>query len=154
MGLDMYLHRKVGIFDFNAEKTTSVTGFPPCVGKRSFAVMEEVCYWRKANQIHRWFVDHVQNGDDNCSNYTYCDIEKIKELYDLICKGLETKTDTWVEENLQPQTGFFFGDTCVDTWYWEDLEQTKEKFEEILKEHEEITSVKDVFVSYFYNSSW
>ena len=23
-------------------------------------------YWRKANQIHAWFVDNVQQGNDDC----------------------------------------------------------------------------------------
>ena len=26
-------------------------------------------YWRKANQIHSWFVENVQNGEDNCNEY-------------------------------------------------------------------------------------
>ena len=27
---------------------------------------EEVGYWRKANAIHKWFVDNVQDGNDDC----------------------------------------------------------------------------------------
>ena len=30
---------------------------------------EEVGYWRKANQIHKWFVDNVQDGVDDCGEY-------------------------------------------------------------------------------------
>lgn len=29
----------------------------------------ELAYWRKANQIHKWFVDNVQNGIDDCESY-------------------------------------------------------------------------------------
>lgn len=43
MGLDMYLE-----------------------GKNSDGSFTEVAYWRKANQIHKWFVDNVQNGIDKC----------------------------------------------------------------------------------------
>ena len=35
-------------------------------GKNSDGSLTEVAYWRKANAIHRWFVDHVQNGVDKC----------------------------------------------------------------------------------------
>ena len=29
----------------------------------------EIGYWRKANAIHKWFVDNVQNGVDDCGEY-------------------------------------------------------------------------------------
>lgn len=35
-------------------------------GKSSDGTLTEVAYWRKANQIHKWFVDNVQNGIDEC----------------------------------------------------------------------------------------
>ena len=43
MGLDMYLS-----------------------GKNSDGSTTEVAYWRKANAIHRWFVNNVQDGIDEC----------------------------------------------------------------------------------------
>ena len=45
MGLDMYLYKQKK----NEEKK-----------------IEMVAYWRKANQVHNWFVTNVQNGVDNC----------------------------------------------------------------------------------------
>ena len=31
------------------------------------ATVEVTCaYWRKANQIHNWFVTNIQGGNDNC----------------------------------------------------------------------------------------
>lgn len=30
------------------------------------SLQQEVGYWRKANAIHMWFVDNVQNGEDDC----------------------------------------------------------------------------------------
>lgn len=47
----------------------------------------EVAYWRKANMIHQWFVDNVQEGVDNCSTY-YVSFKKLQELY-AICIGLK-----------------------------------------------------------------
>lgn len=35
-------------------------------GKNSDGSLTEVAYWRKANAIHKWFVDNVQDGIDEC----------------------------------------------------------------------------------------
>ena len=43
----------------------------------------ELAYWRKANQIHKWFVDNVQEGVDNCGEY-YVSHEKLQELLDTV----------------------------------------------------------------------
>lgn len=32
-------------------------------------VTTQAAYWRKANSIHKWFVDNVQNGEDDCGTY-------------------------------------------------------------------------------------
>ena len=38
--------------------------------------------WRKANQIHKWFVDNCQEGDDNCQRH-YVSRENLEELLEL-----------------------------------------------------------------------
>jgi hypothetical protein len=52
MGLDMYLCRKGGNKALNAEDLTyeQYTALKP---------QWEVAYWRKANAIHAWFVEHA-----------------------------------------------------------------------------------------------
>lgn len=43
----------------------------------------ELIYWRKANAIHKWFVDHVQEGND--SGYEYrVNQRQLNELYTTI----------------------------------------------------------------------
>ena len=44
-------------------------------------IIEEVGYWRKANAIHNWFVQNVQDGKDECQE-SYVDSSKLQELYD------------------------------------------------------------------------
>lgn len=42
------------------------------------SIMTEIAYWRKANHIHKWFVDNVQYGVDDCGTYevTEADLKK------------------------------------------------------------------------------
>jgi hypothetical protein len=47
----------------------------------------EVAYWRKANEIHKWFVDNVQNGVDDCNNYKVT-LEDLYNLNEVISKIL------------------------------------------------------------------
>ena len=32
-------------------------------------ISKEEMYWRKAHPIHDWFVNYVQDGEDNCHKY-------------------------------------------------------------------------------------
>ena len=114
-------------------------------------------YWRKANAIHKWFVDNVQNGVDNCAEYPV-EYEKLQELLN-ICKELKSKMvlsedtneygDKYIvnysicEELLPSQDGFFFGGTQYDEWYYKDLENTIEMLSNL-----------DDSCDYYYHSSW
>lgn len=42
-------------------------------------IWEEVGYWKKDNHIHNWFVENIQNGDDDCGYYEVSE-EKLREL--------------------------------------------------------------------------
>lgn len=48
------------------------------------SIWSEVGYWRKANQIHNWFVENVQNGVDDCERYEVSEDDLQKLL--TICK--------------------------------------------------------------------
>lgn len=90
---------------------------------------QEVAYWRKANSIHRWFVENVQDCRDECKPHI-ASKEKLEELL-LTCYDVVDKENI----NLLPsQGGFFFGSTDYDEWYFEDVRNTIEQLEKILKE--------------------
>jgi hypothetical protein len=88
MGLDMYLAKKHYIQNWDhmrPEQRYSVSvreggkRLRTIKPERISYVVEEVAYWRKANQIHKWFVENVQGGNDDCKEY-YVDREQLKEL--------------------------------------------------------------------------
>jgi hypothetical protein len=72
MGLDMYLSKK------RYAKSRNHTGDDDQASR-----IDEVAYWRKANHIHKWFVDHVQKGNDDCREY-YVSRKHLKALLDTV----------------------------------------------------------------------
>lgn len=141
MGLDMYLERVT----WCQGKEVMVDGkVVPDVK----TVHQDAMYWRKANAIHQWFVDHVQGGKDECQE-SEVSREQLQELLDTVEKvlasrvvpahqevsedGSEVGSPTLEAEELLPtQAGFFFGGTKYDRHYWEDLLETKEELEKVL----------------------
>lgn len=142
---------------------------------------KELAYWRKANQIRQWFVDHIEefNEDDNCEYYTvtkellerlvmdcYCVLssQKVIEVDEKIKKKMEkvkalaergvggekdgakdtlekmerkyglTGITVRPEDILPTSSGFFFGSTEYDEWYYRDLENTIEQCQKAVDE--------------------
>jgi hypothetical protein len=152
MGLDMYLYKKNYIWQGDwikpeAKQEVVVTKGGEVDTKikpeRVKYVVEEVGYWRKANQIHKWFVDVVQEGNDNCGSY-YVSRDTLEELLD-ICKQI--RDDHSKADKLLPtQSGFFYGGTEYDEWYFTDIDNTIKIIEECLEDEN-----ADEFE---YSSSW
>ena len=152
MGLDMYLSKKTYVKNWDhmtPEERCTVT----ISGRRSgdikperiSYIVEEVAYWRKANAIHKWFVDNVQDGVDDCKPH-YVELENLQELRDLCLKVLNGEAKA--EDALPPQDGFFFGDTDIDEYYMEDLRDTVKVLDEILSEE------NSGYCEFEYRSSW
>ena len=152
MGLDMFLTKETYIgatFEFNEVKGTvdiTVRGKQvPINLNRIVKITEDVGYWRKANQIHNWFVQNVQGGVDDCRQ-VYVPKAKLKELLN-VCKEVLADHDK-APELLPTVEGCFFGDTSYDGYYYRDIENTINIIEPLLKE------VEDTACNVFYQSSW
>jgi len=101
MGLDMYLFDK----------------------SKSDDQFESIGYWRKANQIHNFFVENVQFGNDDCGEYEVTKIDLI-DLKNLCCDVLD---GTDKPQNLLPTIGgFFFGSESYDDYYYNQIRNTIE----------------------------
>lgn len=151
MGLDMYLTKKIFVgAEYEHRKVTGniqifAYGEPIKINFNKVSYIEEsVAYWRKANAIHKWFVDNVQDGEDNCGSY-YVSKEDFRSLLSDINEVL---SDNSVASELLPTNdGFFFGGTDYDEYYFDDLKYTKEVIESILSE-------ENFSGEYYYHSSW
>jgi hypothetical protein len=126
----MYLNARHYLWENESDAVETLTKvFPELNGRKVQEVIVEAVYWRKSNAIHKWFVDNVQDGNDNCGYY-WVEREQLEELRQLVLEALKTK-----DASLLPtQSGFFFGSTDVDEWYWKDLEYTAEQLEKALNE--------------------
>jgi hypothetical protein len=157
MGLDMHLSAKKYLWSDKdkaiSEQVNKAIGVVPDFEKRfygsSLVVKEislEAMYWRKANAIHGWFVENVQDGDDDCKEYEV-DRGQLETLRNACSKilarheAMKTMSDEQLEEmddldedeeSLEPTQGFFFGSTDKDEWYYEDLKNTVEGLDRVL----------------------
>ena len=141
-------------------------------------IMEEVGYWRKANQVHNWFVDKVQDGEDDCCYHNEVTKEILEELLDTCetviasCElvpakikngytfdengnkvyqytdGLVVKDSSTAEELLPSCSGFFFGGTDYDEYYVDNIKTTIDIVTKVL----ETTDFEKEMV--YYVSSW
>jgi hypothetical protein len=187
MGLDMYLTKKTYVgAEYEHRKVTGKisikqNGTPiPIQFNRVSYIHERVGYWRKANQIHNWFVTHVQEGIDNCAEYDVSK-EQVLKLLDACKKVKEATilkdgaiTNGYVYENgvkmpivaegkemvnpelasilLPTASGFFFGSTDYDEYYMDDINNTIKIMEQILSESD---PTKDYFsFDLTYSASW
>jgi hypothetical protein len=110
-----------------------------------------MAYWRKANQVHGWFVDNIQNGVDECQ-YAEVNLEQLAGLK-TTCERLLNEPDL-AETNLPPRSGFFFGSYEVDEWYMNDLKETIEQIEAIETAERARRDQKLPPLRYWYHSSW
>jgi len=110
----------------------------------TFARVElEVAYWRKANEIHNFFISKCANGVDNCQTIDV-EPEELEELLELCKHVIEHPEEA--EQKLPTKSGFFFGSTDYDDYYFLDLKETVTELEKVLK-------LKDI--DYFtYRASW
>ena len=152
----MYLSKKTyvkqwehqGDDNFKVEVTKKGEAVSHIKPERISYIEEEVGYWRKSNQIHNWFVKNVQNGIDDCGTY-FVGEEQLEELLEL-CKRVIDNNEL-AEELLPSTSGFFFGSTEYDEWYFSELTNTVEIIESLLSERNERGYIDG---DIYYHSSW
>lgn len=164
MGLDMYMYlrKSEALGKWQKDYEERVGGFYPPelekfqnkIDERNFldkTTMYQVGYWRKANAIHRWFVNNCAEGKDECQRI-YVSKESIQKLLDT-CK--EVLADhSKANELLPTQSGFFFGGTEYDEWYFRDLEYTVELLTDITDFLNTNTSKSGTYYDVIYQASW
>lgn len=155
MGLDMYLYRRSYVHsgDYyipdHKEELKMTRGGKEVDTSKVRYIIEEVGYWRKANHIHRWFVENVQKGKDDCGEY-YVKEDQLANLLEA-CK--EVLKDKDKANKLLPTTsGFFFGTTDYDPHYFNDIENTISIIESLFEP--DLDGGSYLKGDIYYSSSW
>ena len=173
MGLDMYLYGVMYLSDFKESEKRIAEQIKPIFFLEGLDlstpryVKWELGYWRKANAIHSWFVQNVQEGNDDCGNY-WVSLENLESLRMRCLAVLKhkkklsgyklTKEDRVQLKNytdpgdnglfrLDPTGGFFFGSTDIDEGYYDDLRRTVAIIDKCLP-------LADKGLDFEYHSSW
>ena len=154
MGLDMYLEKRTYVQNWNHMKPEELHKVivkkngkvrKDIKPERITYVIEQMGYWRKANQIHEWFVQNCQNGEDNCQS-AYVGREQLQELRN-ICEKIQAN-HSLAEELLPTQSGFFFGATDYNESYYQDIDDTIKILNDCLGEDAKPDG------DFYYQSSW
>jgi hypothetical protein len=149
MGLDMYLTGRRYLWGSNENDKKVAEAIDKLDigtnGMRVKGVECEAMYWRKANNVHGWIVEHVQNGEDDCKEYEV-GIDQLQALVDACKKALADRENA--AEILPPTSGFFFGGNELDEWYWDNLQMTVDGLSKVLANPD----LKDW--DFFYQASW
>jgi len=103
----------------------------------------EAIYWRKANAIHKWFVDNVQKGEDDCRSYRV-GVDDLENLLLTVDVCLANKKEC--HKLLPLLDGPFFGSREYDEYYFEELERTRDEINILLRNYPDD--------EYTYESSW
>lgn len=150
MGLDMYLKGKRYIWDKENEESKALQELSSTFGKgkRIKNIELELGYWRKANAIHKWFVDNVQEGKDDCGEYyvIFSDLVKLKD----VCKSVLDNGEELALATLPPASGFFFGNAEVDEYYWQYVKDTYELCVDLCSDPD----IQSGTIDMYYQSSW
>lgn len=163
MGLDMYLevreyvtsseYKQVGE-DWErvpveaGQSLLRTAGLDKVASKEAYGVTVSATaiYWRKVNSIHQWFVDNCGGGVDECQPM-YVSREKINKLRDTVEMVYNSKSEAVAQEHLPTASGFFFGNTEYDRYYWDDLKYTLDELNRVLRDADE-------GVDFYYQASW
>jgi hypothetical protein len=108
-----------------------------------YSIFHEVTYWRKFNAIHNYFVTNHQGGVDECQT-TEIPKDGLVKLLSILKEVAETKDSSLLE----PVSGFFFGSTDVDDYYFEDVKDAIDRISKVIEE----TDWENERV--FYRASW
>lgn len=115
----------------------------------SATISVKILRWRKANAIHQWFVDNVQDGEDDCKEY-YVGRDNLESLLETLGEVIKAKEageadDSTLKDILPTAGGFFFGGTEYD---WSEVHRTYEALKKIL------SNPKFDNFDFEYTSSW
>lgn len=183
MGLDMYLNRNLNpngnVLRITPQDEFNSNDFAKLLERATKSsesylrptISVNIAYWRKANAIHEWFVEHCGDDVDECQDIDVS-LDDLRELKDICERILQAPNDiNLMESLLPPQDGFFFGGTDLNdegtlNAYLEDVRYTNDMLSEEFRivdefkkyktpsEYNPERSIDAIDIYYTYRASW
>ena len=146
MGLDMTLLRKTYIkgenYNITVERNESEGSHVN--PKRIFYIVEEIHYWRKANQIHNWFVNNLPEGVENCypNHVERCNLEQLLQECKRVLENKELAEEMMEIEHRQEVLVSILKDIASE--YPQVRDEIMRRLSLFAKDNEVITVVHDI----------
>lgn len=156
MGLDMYMYRETYVKNWEHMKEEEIHEITVKRGgevrtdinpERISTISENIAYWRKFNALHNWIVQNCAGGRDECQKI-YISHDQLGELYDIL-KQVHNN-HSLAEELLPTESGFFFGSTEYDEYYFDQVKDTIEIFRPYINNILDGKENSD----FYYEASW
>ena len=109
MGLDIYFYKR---------------------DKDNYKHLTELGYFRKVNFLVNYF------NLENCVDHI-CTRDEMETLLSKCNSVLEKKTESISDKTLPTTSGFFFGSTDYDDWYYKDIQSVKDTITKALNDWDE-----------------
>lgn len=160
MGLDMTLYKEHYVCNYDYMKEEQKHFITIMKGSelrtdikpdRISHITEELMYWRKFNALHDWVINKCANGVDECQKI-YIDLDQLKELYSTLVMVQEDhdKAPTL----LPTKSGFFFGGTDYDEYYFQEVDRSIKALENIIIEEDTNRTKNKRYADFYYQASW
>ena len=148
MGLDMYFYARKSTYKsfskWDEPNSANEVNYPEdlkifsdYIYDRNFKSVQtetsyQIGYFRKFNALHSYIVKTFANGVDNCQDIILYkeDVEQIKKVLDEVLNAHQQVEKA--KELLPTQSGFFFGGTDYDEYYFEDVKDAADLMQNIL----------------------
>lgn len=150
MGLDMYLRATKYISSYTEPETlraiAKVVEADKIMNEDTLGASVDITigYWRKANAIHDWFMQLTD--EDNCQP-VYLERQRLVELLNTCSEVSAAKDDNLSAQLLPTASGFFFGSTEYDEYYYGQVDETIKLIKRVLDNTDDSWSFE-------YQASW
>lgn len=133
----MYLTAKLFIYGTDSKKLR-ISGIKGVHQEKVQYITEECLTWRKANQIHKWFVDNIQEGNDDCKPYWVSkdSLIRLRDSCMMAKQSMRYEKSKCLKKDIMPGLdGFFYGSIDKDESYWGEIEYTIKGIDKIVKDY-------------------
>ena len=143
MGLDMYLEARKYVSGYSHRPLDEQNEYEEVLASAGLSkadlsseaspfanISVNVAYWRKANQIHAWFINTYAEGVDDCKPVYVGERYNLSVLRNLCQEVIDDHSKA--EELLPVSSGFFFGSDEYNEYYFQDIENTIEQLDKLL----------------------